>query len=227
MITDYTKQMELIVPHEFKNRINVIGCGALGSWLAFFLLKMGFDNVHVYDYDVIEEHNLPNQNFEESQIGCFKVDAFANVYSRYFKDEGCERLHVHNEKIDDTSAAALRGIVFACVDSMKARQEIYENAFKYGPAELWVEGRLGLWGAYVYTLSKNDERLTEKCKNYEKTFYDDTEAETSACGISQTALPAAVNCASNMIMQMIRWNDGDLELWKNEYQIPELYNMAA
>lgn len=59
MITDFSKQTELIKVHEFNEKINVIGCGAGGSWLTFFLLKMGFNNIHVYDYDVIEEHNLP------------------------------------------------------------------------------------------------------------------------------------------------------------------------
>lgn len=227
MITDYTKQMELIKPHEFTKPIHVIGCGALGSWVAFFLLKMGFGNVHVYDFDTIEEHNLPNQNFEESQIGCLKVEAFASVYNRYFNDEGMERLTIHNEKLDEDGAAMLKGVVFSCVDSMKTRKMLYENAFKYGFAELWLEGRLGLWGAYKYALAKNADMLIEKYKKYEATLYDDTEAEVSACGVSQTALPSAVNCASLMIMDMIRWNNGELSLWKTEYQIPELIAMTA
>lgn len=226
MITDYTKQVDLIKPHEFNHHIHVIGCGALGSWVAFFLLKMGFGNVHVYDFDTVEEHNLPNQNFEESQIGCLKVEAFASVYSRYFNDEGMERLIIHNEKLDEDKVMSLKGIIFSCVDSMATRKMLYETAFKYGLADLWLEGRLGLWGAYKYALYKGDPKMMEKCKKYEETLYDDTEAEVSACGVSQTALPSAVNCASMMIMDMIRWNDGKLDFWKNEYQIPELYNMA-
>lgn len=222
MITDYTKQMDLIVPHEFKHRINVIGCGALGSWLVFFLLKMGFEDVHVYDFDTIEEHNIPNQIFKESDIGCTKVDAFSNIYSEFFKDE-IFRLTIHNEKIDDSNANHLKGIVFCAVDSMSARKQIYEYAFKYGFADLWIEGRLGLWGAYVYTLDK----VSRKFKEYEETLYEDTEAEVSACGISQTALPAAVNTASVMIMQMIRWWRQELDYWKIEYQIPELVSMVA
>ena len=68
MIEDYRKQMELIEVEKFNKRINVIGCGALGSWLIFYLLKMGFENIHVYDFDEIEEHNIPNQLFKENQI---------------------------------------------------------------------------------------------------------------------------------------------------------------
>ena len=71
MITDYRKQTNLIDVEEVDTPIHVIGCGALGSWLTFFLLKMGFKNITVYDFDKIEEHNLPNQFFMENQIGKF------------------------------------------------------------------------------------------------------------------------------------------------------------
>ena len=69
MVTDYRKQTNLIEVENVDIPIHVIGCGALGSWLVFFLLKMGFKNITVYDFDTIEEHNLPNQCFMERQIG--------------------------------------------------------------------------------------------------------------------------------------------------------------
>ena len=223
MITDYTKQSELILPHEFKHRINVVGCGALGSWLVMFLLKMGFENVHVFDFDTVEEHNIPNQIFKESDIGRSKIGAMLNIYNEFFKDETKQRLVIHDDLIDEYNANQLKGIVFSAVDSMSARKEIYEFAFKYGQADLWIEARIGLWGAYVYMLDKADP----KYKEYEETLYEDTEAEVSACGVSQTALPAAVNCASLMIMQMIRWWREENTYWKVEYQIPELVRMVA
>ena len=33
------------------------GAGGIGSWLTFFLAKIGFSPI-VYDFDTIEEHNL-------------------------------------------------------------------------------------------------------------------------------------------------------------------------
>ena len=226
MVTDYTKQEELIVPHKFDKRINVIGCGALGSWVVFFLLKMGFSNIHMYDFDDIEEHNLPNQMFREKDIGEGKVDAMMKLYTNFFNEDTVEwnRLKVYKERITSTNAGALRGVIFCAVDSMKARKEIYEGALKYGRADLWIEGRLGLWGAYLYTIQKMNLAAYDE---YEKTLYDDVEAEVSACGISQTALPSAVNCASLMIMQMIRWNNEETIYNKVEYQIPELISMTG
>ena len=76
---DYRKQINLIDAEEVNVPINVIGCGALGSWLVLFLLKMGFKNITVYDFDNIEEHNIPNQCFSESQVGMAKVDAMDSL----------------------------------------------------------------------------------------------------------------------------------------------------
>lgn len=222
MVTDFSKQTELIKPHEHNIPIRIIGAGALGSWVAFFLLKMGFSNIHIYDFDKVEEHNLPNQFFRESQIGETKVAATYLNFNMFF-DEEEPRIKTYNQKVDDTNAHTLSGIVFSCVDSMAARKEIYELAYKYGPALCWLEGRLSLYGAYLYSLERKDQAVFEQ---YEKTLYADTEAEVSACGISQTALPAAVNAASMMVMQMIEYLNGNALVNRLEYSIPWLVSMS-
>ena len=219
MITDYTKQVELIDVSKFDVPINIIGCGATGSFVAFILIKMGFMNINIYDFDDIEEHNIPNQLFMESQIGKPKVEAFYEIYKTFHNDEGLERITVHNEKITATNAYKLNGIIFCCVDSMNARKYIYQSAFKKGKADLWIESRLSIYGAYIYTLAAKDAKLLEK---YETTLYDDAEAEVSVCGVSQTALPAAINAASMMVMQMISWFEEKELLNQIMYSIPEL-----
>ena len=186
-------------------------------WSIRQLLKMGFENIHVYDFDVIEEHNLPNQLFAETQIGEEKTKSIEEIYNM-FSIEDDKRLTIHKQKITKTNAFTLTGVVFCCVDSMKSRKEIYENCYKYGKAELWIEGRIGLFGAYIYTLDSKNFQLYEE---YEKTLYDDEEAEVSACGVSQTALPAAVNCATTMIMQMIGWHRGNDIVNAIQYQMPD------
>lgn len=223
MITDYSKQETLFRPSNYSGRINIIGCGACGSWLAFFLLKMGFKNIHVYDYDVVEEHNIPNQLFKESHIGSLKVRALKNIYNEFFFDDD-ERLVVHPDPITSTNANRLKGVIFNAVDSMAARQYIYERAYKYGQAELLIEDRLSVYGGYIYTLGKDLERHENE---YEKTFYEDEDAEVSACGISQTALPAAVTTASIMIMQLISWIKKENVHFKVLYTIPDMYSIIS
>lgn len=222
MITDYSKQMELIKPYEFTHQINIIGAGALGSWIAFILLKMGFNNIHVYDFDVLEEHNIPNQLYAECQIGDMKIDALETLYSFFFNDENGtdkSRLHIHNEKLTADSFP-LQGVVFCAVDTMSSRKEIFENLFKYNAhTPLWLEGRLSIYGAYIYTVEGANFKQYEQ---YEKTLYSDVETEVSACGVSQTALPSAINCASLMVMQMINWFNKEPVINSIEYSIPWL-----
>lgn len=224
MITDYSKQMELIKPHEFTKPIHIIGVGALGSWIAFILLKMGFNNINVYDYDIIEEHNIPNQLFKESQIGELKIHALDDLYKEFFNDGTNTRLTVHNQKLGE-DYIPMSGVFFCAVDSMKARKEIYDTFIKYNPkAEVWIEGRLSLYGAYVYTVQYGN---MEQDKQYQKKLYKDEETEISACGVSQTALPSAINTASIMVMQMIEWiNSKNTILNQIEYSIPWLVNMT-
>ena len=217
---DYRKQINLIDAEEVNVPINVIGCGALGSWLVLFLLKMGFKNITVYDFDNIEEHNIPNQCFSENQIGMAKVDAMYSLCKMFNKDAE-ERVKFVNQKITLKEVWDMEGIILCAVDSMRVRKEIYTNSIKRKDCDLFIEARLSIWGAYVYTLTQNT--IFEK---YEETLYDDEEAEVSPCGVSQTALPSAVNAASIMIMQMIQWLNGEEPVSRIEYSIPWLEKMS-
>ena len=224
IITDYTKQKELIEPNQTTQRVNIIGCGALGSWVAFILLKMGFNNIYVYDFDTIEEHNIPNQLFREQQIGIPKVDALRDIYEEFFDDTTDQnRLTILNRRLDESNCQ-IGGLTLCCVDTMAGRKELYTNMFKYGNSDIWIEGRIGLYGAYIYSLcEKNKETLD----GYESTLYNDSEAEVSSCGVSQTALPSALNCATVMVMQLIEYLTGNKPLNKIEYSIPWLVSMTG
>ena len=112
MITDYRKQEELMVEGLLECPIHIIGAGALGSWLAFFALKMGFTDVNVYDFDKIEEHNLPNQNYKEADIGENKVIALKHLYEDFFYDGSDFRLKANIQKVTKPMAKKMEGIVF-------------------------------------------------------------------------------------------------------------------
>ena len=73
-----------------QERVDVIGCGATGSKIIMLLAKLGVQNIHIWDKDVIESHNIPNQAFLISQIGMKKTDAIVeltqgmNTFARHF-----------------------------------------------------------------------------------------------------------------------------------------------
>jgi molybdopterin/thiamine biosynthesis adenylyltransferase len=208
--------MELFNPHEFNTPVHIIGVGATGSWVALQLAKLGVTNITVWDDDIVEEHNIPNQAFnaratsgydangEEnfSHIGRYKVEALSDVIS-YATDSG---IKVKHERVTNQ---VLSGIVFLMVDSMSARKEIWEKCLRYKPAVKHViEPRMGLHVGRVYNVNPLDPT---QIKGYEATYYTDEEAdasELSACGNSMTVITSAMMIAASCVRQFINFNDG-------------------
>ena len=123
MALDLTRHLELIDPHYFEEPITILGAGATGSWLALSLAKLGLTNITVYDFDVVESHNIPNQVYSISQIGQPKVNA---LYDIIYNTTGT-KINVKNEKYTNQR---LTGIVFLMVDSMAERKRIWETSIQ-------------------------------------------------------------------------------------------------
>ena len=79
---DISRHMELFNPSKFNMPVTIIGAGATGSWLALSLAKLGIEDITVYDFDIVEEHNVPNQAFAISDVGTSKVDAIYKEIER-------------------------------------------------------------------------------------------------------------------------------------------------
>ena len=54
------------------------GAGALGSNLADTLVRQGFSQLRVIDFDRVEQHNTSTQIYGADDIGAFKTDVLAN-----------------------------------------------------------------------------------------------------------------------------------------------------
>jgi len=63
---DTTRHREIIDPSRVTTPIHLIGCGAVGSWTALQLIKLGLRTVHVWDGDKVAEHNISNQAFYQT-----------------------------------------------------------------------------------------------------------------------------------------------------------------
>ena len=119
---DLLRQIDLFKPEQFKDkRIDVIGVGATGSYITWLLSKIGLSNIHIWDNDTIEEHNVPNQCFMLNHINKSKVIAMKEMV----KDGAGADLVEHNEKVE--SSQQLGKIVFLLVDSMGMRKTIWNN----------------------------------------------------------------------------------------------------
>lgn len=60
-------------------RVGVVGTGSVGGFIAESLVRTGFENVVLIDFDRIEEHNLDRLNYAtKTDIGRLKVEALAD-----------------------------------------------------------------------------------------------------------------------------------------------------
>lgn len=197
---DYNRQLELFNPNHFKESVHVIGAGATGSWLVLMLAKMGIKDISVYDYDVIEEHNIPNQLYGPNSVGKPKVNELQKIV---FQQTGI-RIKALNKKIESSADVAnMNGYIFVLVDSMSFRKSIYtdiKKRFDMGVIRL-IETRMGLEHGRIYSINPRNKTEQEK---YEATLYTDEDSVTSACGSSQSIAITAIGISQLAIWEMLK-----------------------
>jgi molybdopterin/thiamine biosynthesis adenylyltransferase len=198
MAVDPLRHLSVFSPHAFgARRVDIIGCGATGSRIALDLAKLGVENIHVWDFDKVEEHNVANQVFGNSDVGELKVEALAAL----IKATTGTSVTTHAERVDGSQA--LGEVVFLLTDTMSSRKEIWNGALKFKlKTKLLVETRMGADNGRVYSINPNKPG---HIKAWEETLYDDAEAEVSACGTSISVGPTAEVIAGLAVWQMIRW----------------------
>lgn len=197
---DYSRQKAVFNNELFNTPVHVIGAGATGSWVVLMLAKMGVKKIHVWDFDTVAEHNIPNQAFKRELIGKSKVNAIMETVDVF--DE-CA-LVLHDEMV--TADTRLYGVVFMLTDTMSSRKEIWEGAIKNKiNVKLLIETRMDLRGGFVYVINPTSPK---QIKEYEESFYTDDEAEVSACGASQTLIATAMQISSVAVWQMINYSNG-------------------
>jgi molybdopterin/thiamine biosynthesis adenylyltransferase len=188
-------QMDVFDSEKFNKPVHIVGVGATGSWVAIMLAKLGVSEIHCWDFDELENHNLCNQAYMIEQEGAFKVDAI---------DEMCENMAdinviTHNKRVDGQTP--LSGIVFILTDTMHSRKDIWEGACKFKPSvDLVIETRMGLDMCRIYNVNPTN---MDEVEAYEKTFCSDEVAEVSACGTSKSIVTSAVTTASIAVRQML------------------------
>jgi len=90
-----TRQSDLIPKEVLGKRIVIVGAGAVGSFTALMLSKMGFGNLHVYDFDTIETENMNCQFYRIEDINKPKADAIKDLIMSF---SGIE-ISTYNKKI--------------------------------------------------------------------------------------------------------------------------------
>jgi hypothetical protein len=121
--------------------INIVGVGATGSNIGLIAAKMGFHKFRVWDADIVESHNLPNQTYDVAHVGQLKVNAFKDVLTRFNP-----RIEVETNPVFFETALHkenLEGILVLTVDTMSARKDIFDSFNMNWNIKQVFETRLG------------------------------------------------------------------------------------
>ena len=161
MSLEFMRQSRIFNPEKQKSKIHILGAGSTGSFIALTLSKLGFKDITIYDFDKIEEHNIPNQFYRKEDIGKEKTESIKEIV-KSFSDLN---LKTENIKIDKNTnlGIELNSIVIFCLDNIKTRKLVYEMIKDY-PIYL-IDTRMGGEGYQIYSFRLDDE---EKKKVYEE-----------------------------------------------------------
>ena len=183
----YIRQQELVNQERLADlRVVIIGCGAVGSFAALSLCKMGVLHLTLIDPDAVSTENMPNQFFRESDLGKKKVEACAEMLQQFD-----EQVQVDTLARPFVKQKLEADIVISSVDSMDVRKRIWSSVVSHRKVKLLIDPRMAAQVIQVYTANPGDP---SSLKAYEATLIDETEALQDRCtarSIIYTVLPVA------------------------------------
>ena len=186
------RQLDLLPIDTLDAPITVIGAGAVGSFTTLTLAKMGCTNLTVFDDDVIDAHNLPNQFYRLDDLGRPKVEALAELVHA---SEGVELRAVPRR----FEGARLSGIVVGAVDSMASRRLIWDAVYFNPDVRLLVDARMG--GLVSIVRPVHPLRPSE-ARAYERTLHSDDDAMPEPC--SARAILFTVLAIASTVARLVR-----------------------
>jgi molybdopterin/thiamine biosynthesis adenylyltransferase len=197
---DPIRHIDVFSPASFGDkRIDVIGAGATGSRMALGLAKLGVTNIHVWDDDVVESHNVSNQAFGNNHIGSLKVKASEAL----IQEQTGTVISAHVGRVDGTEP--LGPVVFLLVDDMDTRLAIWKAGLRYKRGvELVIETRVGKNSGRVYTVNPS---IPRHVKGWEAAWYPNSKAELSSCGTTISVGPTAEIVSGLAEWQFVRWHN--------------------
>ena len=194
MKADYRDQTAIFDPAKFTWPVHIVGAGGIGSAVIFPLLKLGVSELHIWDTDTVEPHNLPAQLlYRPSDVGMPKVDAVKAFAER--QESECQVVP-HRELV--TADTFLEGVVISGVDSMISRGGIWEAVKFNSLVPLYMDGRIG--GEQLHLLSLNPSDI-DGIEAYEKCLFPDAEAAELPCAARTVIHPPTV-LAGLMVAQL-------------------------
>lgn len=192
MQAEYLVRQSALIPQEVLNKkIVIVGAGAIGSFTTLTLAKMGFNNIHVWDFDTVSTENMNCQFFPIESIGMPKTLALKQMVVMFTGTE----INIRNGgKVND--CVLLRGdILISAVDCMDVRKTILDQC---GCTHL-VDARMGAEYIMMYSVNMLD---LKEVANYKKSLYTNDDSEQERCTAKSTMY--TVNLIAGLIGKTVK-----------------------
>ena len=171
--------------------VTLAGLGGIGSYVAFLLSRLHISSIYLYDDDTVEAGNMSGQLYSSSDVGMSKVNATAEMMSRY---SNYYNFITYAERFTDAKTPT--PIMICGFDNMEARKTFFRS-WKRLVASLpvtdrktclFIDGRLAAESFQVLCIRGDD---THSISRYEQEFlFGDSEAEETICSYKQTTFMA-------------------------------------
>lgn len=122
-----------------KYAVFVIGAGGTGSWLISFLEKESlFNNVVVFDNDIVETKNTLRQNFKQHHVGQSKAEVTALSANMSYVDAYITDTKILHDVMSEFPEDYIPMVV-GCLDNNASRKIIHDfmNEISDG---VWIDG---------------------------------------------------------------------------------------
>ena len=225
--------------------VHIIGCGAIGSFTASTLARMGVTSFDLLDPDIVAPENIGVQDFTYHQLGEYKVAAVkqnilslnpnADVRMSRLKMTSESRHCFHAVYDNDywlrySSRGSFRKwqhVFIIAVDSMESRLQIVQHEM-LGERYKNCLNPTAIKPSYIYDARMGSETfqfykfpLPLVQKDYMKTWYSDEEGDSDACSARATAYCSTL--AGSLIASEIKKNEnGNLGAENIVFNFPSL-----
>lgn len=155
-----------------KARIGLAGAGGLGSNCAACLVRVGFKNLTIADFDVVDATNLDRQFYFEDQIGMKKTDALKTNLLRINPRLNLQMIPVKLEPANIVEIFRDCDVVIECLDRAEAKSMLVSGLLPSAKLIVSASGLCGIGSSdeiKVRQLKKNLFMIGDLSSDIEKT----------------------------------------------------------
>jgi molybdopterin/thiamine biosynthesis adenylyltransferase len=193
----FLRQQGIVPPDKLAElSVVIVGSGAIGSFTALTLTKMGVKKITMYDNDVVALHNVSNQFFTIDSIGKLKVEAAAAECQRHSPD-GELSLLARGEFYSGQPIEA--DIVIALTDNIEGRAAAFKASQESFSTRYFIDARMGSELLRVFALEPKNITLAKK---YQEEFLEGVENSIEPC--TERTIVYTVLMASAMIASYVK-----------------------